>query len=70
MTIDDRLNRLVERHEALAQSLELLTTDVREMGQNLQVLYRLAQQDGENIRALARVAESHERCLTDLEGSE
>ena len=30
MTIDERLERLTERHEALAQSLELLTHEVRE----------------------------------------
>jgi len=30
MTIDERLERLTERHEALAQSLELLSHEVRE----------------------------------------
>ena len=30
-TIDERLDRLVERHEALAQSIELLTADVHQM---------------------------------------
>jgi hypothetical protein len=34
MTIDERLDRLVERHEALFQSVELLTKDVRELGQS------------------------------------
>lgn len=28
--IDDRLQRLVERHEALSQSLEMLTHDMQE----------------------------------------
>jgi hypothetical protein len=32
-TIDERLDRLVERHEALAQSIELLTHDVEQMRQ-------------------------------------
>lgn len=31
MTIDERLERLVERHEALAQTVEVLTHDVRQM---------------------------------------
>ncbi len=31
MTIDERLERLTERHEALTQSIELLTLDVREL---------------------------------------
>ena len=31
MTIDERLEKLAERHEALSQSVEGLTHDVREM---------------------------------------
>jgi hypothetical protein len=61
MNIDERLEKLTERHEALTMNLELLTRDV----QDLKVA---AQQDGENIRALARIAEIHERHLTHLEG--
>lgn len=62
MSIDERLEKLTERHEALALSLELLTRDV-------QALVKASAQDGENIRALARIAEIHERRLTDVEGS-
>jgi hypothetical protein len=54
MSIDERLEKLTERHEALAQSVELLLSAVRE--------------DSENIRALARIAEIHERRLSHLEG--
>ena len=57
MTIDERLERLTERHEVLTQSVELLAHDV-------EALKAVAQQDGENIRALARIAEIHERRLT------
>jgi hypothetical protein len=63
MNIDERLEKLTERHEALTLSLELLTSDVQD-------LKTAAQQDGENIRALARIAEIHERRLTHIEGSE
>ena len=63
MTIDERLEKLTERHAALTLNLELLTRDV----QDLKVA---AQQDGENIRALARIAEIHDRRLTHLEDSE
>jgi archaellum component FlaC len=63
MTIDERLEKLTERHEALTQTVELITAD-------LQTLKTLAQQDGENIRALARIAEIHERRLTGIEGGE
>ena len=54
MTIDERLDRLTERHEALTQSVELLATETRE-------LKTVIAQDTENIRALARIAENHER---------
>ena len=63
MNIDERLDRLVERHEALAQSVELLSIETRE-------LRAAIAQDAENIRALARIAEIHERRLTHLEGGE
>jgi phage-related minor tail protein len=44
MTVDERIEALVQRHEALTMTLELLTRDV----QDLKIA---AQQDGENIRA-------------------
>ena len=61
--IDQRLDKLVERHEALTQTVEILTRDV-------DALRVIAEQDGENIRALARIAEIHERRLTELEGDQ
>ena len=70
MSIDERLDRLTERHEALAQSIELMIAEGREQTERIRALERLAQQDGENIRALARIAEIHERRLTHLEGEE
>jgi hypothetical protein len=63
MNIDERLEKLTERHEALTLSLERLTRDVQD-------LKTTSQQDGENIRALARIAEIHERRLTHIEGGE
>jgi hypothetical protein len=53
MTIDERLEKLTERHEALTQMAELMS--------------RMRQQDGENIRALLRIAEIHEKRLTGTE---
>ena len=67
MTIDERLERLTERHEALAQSLELLTHEVRETRAAAEALVVAVQTDAENIRALARIAAIHEHRLTDLE---
>ena len=63
MTNDERLEKLTERHEALTQTVELLSRDI-------QKLLETSQQDGENIRALARIAEIRERRLTHLEGGE
>ncbi len=67
MTIDDRLERLVERHGALSQSVEL-ALETRELRGAIDNLRVLASQDGENIRALVRIAEIHERRITHLEG--
>jgi len=60
MTIDERLEKLTERHEALTQSVELL---------------RIAQQETERrfgqvaevVSDLARIATSHENRLDSLE---
>ena len=35
MTIDERLDRLTERHEALAQSLELLVASTRDLRESV-----------------------------------
>lgn len=61
MTIDERLDKLTERHEALTQSVELLTlqgseTD-RRIGQVMQA-----------IDKLVHLAGSHEHRLDRLEG--
>jgi hypothetical protein len=63
MTIDERLEKLAERHEALAQAVELL-------GHRVEQLVTATEHDGENIRALARIAEIHERRISHLEGDE
>lgn len=77
MTIDERLERLVERHEALAQTVELLAIETRELraaqekdAEHIRTITAAIQMDAENIRALARVAEIHERRLTRLEGGD
>ena len=68
MNIDQRLDRLTERHEALAESIELLTADIREMAvENRKRDGRIGQLMT-GIGQLLRVAEIHERRLTDLEG--
>jgi hypothetical protein len=61
MTIDERLERLTERHEALTQTVELIA-HMQEAGdkahqKQIAALIAASKQDGENIRALARIAE-------------
>jgi len=75
MTIDERIEALTARHEALAMNLELIGRDLENMraraqqdGENIRALLATAQKDGENIRALARIADMRDRRLTSLEG--
>ena len=70
MTIDERLDRIVERHEALTQSVEMLVLEGRESRAQISELRAAIAQDAENIRALTRIAEIHERRITQLEGGE
>jgi ActR/RegA family two-component response regulator len=65
MSIDERLERLTERHEALTQSVELMHRDWESRWANIATAL---EHDGENIRALARIAEIHERRLSQIEG--
>jgi hypothetical protein len=58
VTIDERLERLVGRHEALTESVEMLLAETREMRESISDLRTASAQDGENIRALARIAEN------------
>lgn len=67
MTIDERLERLTDRHEALAQSVEPRLVATRENTGNIRKLVEVTNQDAENIRTLAHVAEVHERRTTELE---
>ena len=69
MNIDERLEALAARHEALAMNLELMSHETEELKAASKLLLATAQQDGENIRALARIADIHERRITRLEGS-
>ena len=75
MTIDERLDRLTERHEALTQSVELL---VHQQQNNERMIERnekmqeknqiLMAQVLESIDSLARIAHAHEQRITNLEG--
>ena len=79
MTIDERLDKLTERHEALTQTVELMVMENRERDAKLAERdARLAERDAklgaliiqvvESVQKLAIVAESHDRRITHLEG--
>jgi hypothetical protein len=72
MTIDERLEKLTERHEALTQTVELMAAmqqaAEKQFAKQIAEILAASKQDGENIRALARIAEIHDRPLTGLEG--
>ena len=75
MTIDERLERLTERHEALAQSLQILTTDVHALQartENLVTVIESQSETSENLLAsvtmLYQLAKSHDERLGRLEG--
>jgi hypothetical protein len=59
---DRRIERLRERHEALAESLELLSNDVHGM-------QALVKDIAEGTARLLHVAEIHERRLERREGA-
>ena len=63
MTIDERLEKLTERHEALTQTVELLAADNREMAAENKMRDQRLGQIMEGIARLLRVAEAHEERL-------
>ena len=60
MTIDERPERLAERHEALTQSVELMAADNRMRDRRLSEIM-------EGIARLLHVAEIRENRITGLE---
>ncbi len=77
MTFEESMDRLKERHEALAQSVELLLAETRELRVTAEQHNITAEQhnislqrDSEHIHALVRIAEAHERRISRLEGDE
>jgi archaellum component FlaC len=63
MNIDERLERLTDRHEALTQTVELLTRD-------LQSVRDFSRDIAEGTARLLHVAQIHEQRLSRLEGDE
>ena len=70
MTLDERLERLTERHEALTQSVELIVAENRQAAENMANLAAENKQRDrrlgeimEGIASLLHVAEIHEQRL-------
>ena len=61
--IEDLLESLARRHEALTMNMDLAWKEI-EAGRAER------NQDAENIRALARVAEAHQHRIESLEGGQ
>jgi hypothetical protein len=68
MTIDERLDRLTERHEALTQTIELMVLDSRENTRNIATLSLVVQKLASSIDTLWRIAEPHEDRVDKLDG--
>jgi hypothetical protein len=67
MDIDQRLDKLTERHEALTQSVELIA---RMQQKSEEAHYKnevLLAQVMESVNSLARIAHAHENRITGLE---
>jgi predicted nuclease with TOPRIM domain len=67
MTIDERLEKLTERHEALTQTIELMAAENRAGFARLQRVEQLLGQMAQSMDTLARVVELHEHRIDDLE---
>ena len=67
MTVEERLDRLTERHEALTLNVELLTKDVRDLAQEMRSLGALVKDVALGTARLLHAVEGHERRIGALE---
>jgi hypothetical protein len=68
LNIEERLEKLTERHEALTQTVELLAADNRQTAAENQKRDRRLSEIMESIARLLHVAEIHEQRIERLEG--
>lgn len=68
MSFEERIDRLAERHEALAQSLELMRIDSEAQMRKLEVQARNIELLRESAADLLKVARMHESRISRLEG--
>ena len=65
MTIDERIERLTERHEALTQSVEILNHAIDNIGE---ILRLNSERTDSKILAILTLAGVHQQRLDNLEG--
>lgn len=74
MNIDERLEKLTGRHEALTQTVELMVHGARERGERidreLEKLGKELEKLGTLVSGLVSVAEAHGRRLDKFEGNQ
>jgi archaellum component FlaC len=68
MTIDERLDRLTARHEALTQTVELITADIAQLTLAVATQSRTMDNVLIGISTLAQIAQGHEARIDRLEG--
>ena len=68
MTFEERLDRISARHEALAQTVEVIAGMQKENERRFAETERRFAEVAQFINQLARVAETHEHRLDRLEG--
>ena len=67
MTFEEKLDKLMERHEALSQTVELIGHELRTLTQNVNKLVEVSNRDAVDILKLANIAQDHEDRIKDLE---
>ena len=67
MTIDERLDRLTERHEALAQTMELIAAAQIKNDERFGQVARNFEIVLDSIKRLERIAVAHEPRIEDFE---
>lgn len=70
MTIDERLDRLTVRHEALTQSVELLLRESQEQTRQINEHSRQVGALRDASTALLWIVEHHENRISGLEGQQ
>lgn len=67
MNFEEKLNKLIERHEALTLTVELLTQDIKETSSNIAQLYKNSLILHDSIKSLENIALAHENRIQNLE---